>query len=108
MPAMTRPTAIVSARGAARWAHGHPWIYRSDVVRAPTAPAGAVPVTDDRGRPLGTALWSPASEISLRLLDPSIDAPIDDPGVVARPPGRRGRAARGAGRNGERVPPRPR
>jgi 23S rRNA (cytosine1962-C5)-methyltransferase len=79
MPAMTRPTAIVSARGAARWAHGHPWIYRSDVVRAPTAPAGAVPVTDDRGRPLGTALWSPASEISLRLLDTSVEAPIDDP-----------------------------
>lgn len=71
------PVVTVSGRGATRWAHGHPWIYRSDVVRAPDAPPGAVRVEGDRGRPLGVALWSPASEISLRLLeaDPRADAP---------------------------------
>jgi 23S rRNA (cytosine1962-C5)-methyltransferase len=72
-----RDRAIVSARGARRWAIGHPWIYRSDVVRRPDAPAGAVAVHDERGRPLGCALWSPSSEISLRLLDRDPAARLD-------------------------------
>jgi len=62
-------TAVVSARGAHRWAAGHPWIYRSDVAERPDTPAGAVTVHDQRGKPIGTALWSPTSEISLRLID---------------------------------------
>lgn len=45
--------------------------------KRPAAPAGAVRVRDDRGRWLGIALWSPTSEISLRLLDPEPDAVID-------------------------------
>jgi 23S rRNA (cytosine1962-C5)-methyltransferase len=69
--------AVVSARGAKRWQLGHPWIYRSDVVRRPDAPAGAVTVTAQNGRPLGTALWSPTSEISLRLVDRAPDAVLD-------------------------------
>lgn len=70
--------ATVSARGAARWAAGHPWIYRSDVVAAPRGPSapGIVRVHDRRGAPLGQALYSPRSEIRLRLLTPS-DEPID-------------------------------
>ncbi len=69
--------AIVSAKGIHRWASGHPWIYRSDVVTLPDAPAGAVRVTERNGRPHGWALWSPRSEISLRLLDRDPDACID-------------------------------
>ncbi|MDQ6887888.1 MAG: class I SAM-dependent rRNA methyltransferase [Gemmatimonadota bacterium] len=61
--------AVVSPRGARRWSQGHPWIYRSDVIRRPDVAAGAVAVTQQNGRPLGWALWSPESEISLRLLD---------------------------------------
>ena len=72
-----RATATVSAKGARRWQEGHPWIFRSDVRSAPDAPAGAVHVVDDRHRPLGVALWSPTSEISLRLLDRSPDAALD-------------------------------
>lgn len=34
-------------------------------------------VQDQRGKPLGWALWSPKSEISLRLLDPDPSANID-------------------------------
>lgn len=60
--------ATVSARGAKRWAGGHPWIFRSDVVRHPDA-AGIVAVEDERGRFLGQALCSPSSEIRLRLLE---------------------------------------
>lgn len=72
-----RPVAVVSRRGAARWETGHPWIFRSDVVQSPDAPAGSVTVTDQRGKPLGTALWSPASEISLRLMDRDPGAALD-------------------------------
>lgn len=69
--------AVVSMRGAERWARGHPWIYRSDVAGAPRVPAGVVAVRDTRQRWLGHALWSPASEISLRLLDRAPEARID-------------------------------
>jgi 23S rRNA (cytosine1962-C5)-methyltransferase len=69
---------IVSAKGAQRWLDGHPWIYRSDVLESADVPPGAVRVLDHRRRPIGTALWSPRSEISLRLLDADPDAIIDD------------------------------
>lgn len=62
------PTVVVSAKGAARWRQGHPWIYRSDVLTTGRTPAGPVRVTDRSGRFLGQALFSPASEIRLRLL----------------------------------------
>ena len=68
-------SATVSARGATRWAKGHPWIYRSDVLLSPDVP-GVVPVHDERGRFLGQALCSPGSEIRLRLLERS-DRPVD-------------------------------
>lgn len=65
----------VTARGAERWVRGHPWIYRSDVQDHPAA-AGVVPVHDPRGRFIGQALHSPASEIRLRLLERT-DRPVD-------------------------------
>ena len=58
----------MSAKGAARWEAGHPWIYRSDVYNEPRDTPGVVTVTDRRGRHLGQALYSPTSEIRLRLL----------------------------------------
>ncbi|HTK48846.1 MAG TPA: class I SAM-dependent rRNA methyltransferase [Gemmatimonadaceae bacterium] len=70
-------TATVSAKGARRWAAGHPWIFRSDLIDAPSNDAGAVRVLDRRGKAIGVALWSPRSEISLRLLDRDPDAAID-------------------------------
>lgn len=72
------PTAVISARGAGRWHGGHPWVFRSDLMQAPEAPPGAVAVRDPQARALGWALWSPASEISLRLLDPDPDALIGE------------------------------
>jgi 23S rRNA (cytosine1962-C5)-methyltransferase len=76
-------TAIVSAKGAARWTAGHPWIYRSDVLDAPRGEAGVVRVTDRRGAYLGQALYSPRSEIRLRLLTRD-DAVIDTAWWTAR------------------------
>jgi len=59
---------VVSAKGAGRWQAGHPWIYRTDVYDEPRDAPGIVAVTDRRGRHLGQALYSPQSEIRLRLL----------------------------------------
>ncbi len=69
--------ARISQKGVRRVAGGHPWIFRSDVERRPDRDAGIVPVEDHRGKPLGWALWSPASEISLRMIDREPTAMID-------------------------------
>jgi 23S rRNA (cytosine1962-C5)-methyltransferase len=67
--------ARVTPRGAERWVRGHPWIFRSEVLDGPEE-AGLVKVQDQRGRFIGQALYSPASEIRLRLLERS-DRPVD-------------------------------
>jgi 23S rRNA (cytosine1962-C5)-methyltransferase len=67
--------ARVTPRGAERWVRGHPWIYRSEVVEGPELP-GLVSVKDPRGRFIGQALYSPRSEIRLRLLERS-ERPVD-------------------------------
>ncbi len=58
----------VTRRGEERVQLGHPWIYRSDVVRTDAAPGDTVGVVGPRGRLLGRALYSSRSEIALRLL----------------------------------------
>src|SRR2546428_6368956 len=59
-------TVIVSAKGAARWQAGHPWIYRTDIYDEPRDAAGTVNVADRRGRRHGPALYSPQTEIRPR------------------------------------------
>ncbi len=67
----------VSKRGARRWASGHPWIYQSDVEGQPAdAASGIARALDPSGRHLGHALYSPRSEIRLRLLTRA-DEPVD-------------------------------
>src|SRR5439155_506125 len=66
--AVSTRAVIVSAKGAARWQAGHPWIYRTDIYDESRDAPGIVTVTDRRGRHLGQALYSPTSEIRLRLL----------------------------------------
>jgi 23S rRNA (cytosine1962-C5)-methyltransferase len=59
----------VSHRGAQRLKSGHVWVYRSDVVSADgIAPGSLVEVVDERGRFLGTAFYSSASQIAIRWL----------------------------------------
>ena len=70
-------SARVTTKGLRRWESGHPWIYRSDVAQRPQSPAGVVLVRDSRNRPLGWALWSPKSEISLRFIEANTDIEID-------------------------------
>jgi 23S rRNA (cytosine1962-C5)-methyltransferase len=62
------PIAVITSRGEERLRAGHPWIYRTDVADA-RAPAGEiVQVRSARGRPLGSALFSDRSQITLRML----------------------------------------
>lgn len=59
----------VSKRGADRVRDGHLWIYRSDVIEAGGASAGSVvSIKDARANFVGQALFSDASEITLRVL----------------------------------------
>jgi len=67
-------TVKVTARGAERWKQGHPWIYRSDVAEEPDKTPRIVSVTDRKGKFLGQALYSPSSEIRLRLLTRGAEA----------------------------------
>ena len=60
---------MVTHRAAQRLRAGHVWVYRSDLAHDPkAAPGSLVDVTDERGRPLGAALYSSSSQIALRLL----------------------------------------
>jgi 23S rRNA (cytosine1962-C5)-methyltransferase len=64
----------VNRKAAGRVASGHPWIFTSDIEdRDGAQPGAAVKVADSRGRPLGTAHYSSASQISLRLLSRQIE-----------------------------------
>jgi 23S rRNA (cytosine1962-C5)-methyltransferase len=62
------PKVVVSRRGVDRIRSGHPWIYRSDIVSSAAEPGDLVRVVDEHDRPFGSAFWSSASQISLRLL----------------------------------------
>jgi 23S rRNA (cytosine1962-C5)-methyltransferase len=69
------PAVVVTRRAADRLRAGHLWVYRSDVealvppLRAAEVAAGAlVTVTDSRGIPLGSGLYSSASQIAVRVV----------------------------------------
>jgi 23S rRNA (cytosine1962-C5)-methyltransferase len=67
------PVVTVSDRGAMRLKGGHLWVYRSDIAKADDVPPGAlIRVRDERGRKLGSALYSSSSQIAIRLLTPKI------------------------------------
>jgi 23S rRNA (cytosine1962-C5)-methyltransferase len=61
-------SVVVSARGEDRIRHGHPWIYQSDIRQADAAPGAIVRVLGPGKRPLGSALFSDRSQITLRML----------------------------------------
>ncbi len=63
------PVVKVSRRGATRLQDGHVWVYRSDIVSADgIAPGGLAGVIDEREKFLGTALYSSASQIAIRMI----------------------------------------
>src|SRR5256885_1277283 len=62
------PAVVISTRGEERLRSGHPWIYRTDVADSHAAAGDIVQVRSARGRPLGSALFSDRSQITLRML----------------------------------------
>ena len=101
-----QPIVTVSRRGADRLRAGHVWVYRSDVVEARNVLPGAmVTVQEEAGfrpkqwsdksvrptrahltqahppRVLGSALYSTASEIAVRMISPK---PVSDLGQLVR------------------------
>ncbi len=65
----------VNRKAAGRIASGHPWIFTSDIAnrRSGVVAGQPVKVADERGRPLGTAHYSSASQISLRMLSRQVE-----------------------------------
>jgi 23S rRNA (cytosine1962-C5)-methyltransferase len=63
------PQVRINDRAAARLRGGHVWVYASDVIDDGRAPAGAlVHVLAAKDKPLGSAIFSSASQIKLRLI----------------------------------------
>lgn len=62
--------AVITRRAADRLRAGYLWVYASDIVTVtPPGPEETLlPVADSRGIFLGTVLYSPASQIALRLV----------------------------------------
>jgi 23S rRNA (cytosine1962-C5)-methyltransferase len=82
-PASTAPASLpqragarISRRAADHIRGGHVWVYASDIEALETGPGAEdhppalLPVADNRGLLLGTALYSPASQIALRMVSP--------------------------------------
>jgi len=94
------PTVTISRRGADRIRAGHVWVYRSDVVAVEGVQPGAVVLVQEAGgtgqrhadrrvsttrklpdknvrptRSLGSAFYSSASEIAIRMISPK---PVND------------------------------
>ncbi len=82
---MIEPLVTVTRRGVERLERGHPWIYRSDVEKAPASLAGGdvVALQDGRRRFCGKAFWSARSQIALRLLTRE-EIPVDEGFFAAR------------------------
>ena len=70
----TAPGALVNRRAADRLRGGHVWVYSSDVEsvtlpeKGSANPPALLSVADSRGILLGTALYSPTSQIALRMV----------------------------------------
>jgi 23S rRNA (cytosine1962-C5)-methyltransferase len=68
------PGAMVNRRAADKLREGHLWVYASDIesIEIPAIdadnPPALLPVADSRGLLLGTALYSPSSQIALRMV----------------------------------------
>jgi 23S rRNA (cytosine1962-C5)-methyltransferase len=67
---VTFGTVVVSRKGEERIARGHPWIFRSDLVKTrDVTPGAVVRVSGRQDQPLGFAFYSSRSEIRLRMIE---------------------------------------
>jgi 23S rRNA (cytosine1962-C5)-methyltransferase len=75
-------TVILKPRGEDRVRGGHPWVYKSDIADVVDPEPGAVvEVRGPRNRPLGHALFSDRSQITIRMISRANspnEVPIDE------------------------------
>jgi 23S rRNA (cytosine1962-C5)-methyltransferase len=84
-PKTPATTVRIRERAAARLRHGHVWVYRSDLAGDPQLPPGSlVAVHDEKGKALGTAFYSSASQLALRLISRGMVTPKDLAPLVRR------------------------
>ncbi len=69
------PAAAITRRASDRLRAGHLWVYRSDIEsltphqgETGIPPGALISVTDNRGIPLGSGLYSGASQIAIRMV----------------------------------------
>jgi 23S rRNA (cytosine1962-C5)-methyltransferase len=62
------PFVTVSSRGEHRIRGGHPWVYRADVSDVHASAGDTVTVVGPKQKVLGQALFSDASQITIRML----------------------------------------
>ena len=75
----------ISERAVARLRAGHAWVYASDVLNDGGAEPGAlVQVAGSKGKPLGSAIYSSASQIRLRLLGAQLLGSADELPLLLR------------------------
>ncbi|WP_299645939.1 RSP_2647 family RNA methyltransferase [uncultured Jannaschia sp.] len=91
MPDTAAPRPVLRLKPGAdarRLRHGHPWVYRDDVVadrRTRAIDAGTIAVLTDADRaPLGLAAINMESRIAARILDRNPEAAIDAAWIAAR------------------------
>ncbi len=71
------PAATITRRAADKLRAGHLWVYRTDIDQLqpspenPIEPGSLITVLSPSGQPLGTALYSATSQITLRLISPT-------------------------------------
>ncbi len=77
-PAAHGPAAVITRRASDKLRTGSLWVYRSDVTQlipvlstTEPEPGALLTVLDSRSIPLGTALYSSASQITLRMVSPT-------------------------------------
>lgn len=58
----------INQKAVLRIKKGHPWIFRSDLTKVCADQPGTVDVLSPNGKLLGQALFSPCSQISLRMM----------------------------------------
>jgi 23S rRNA (cytosine1962-C5)-methyltransferase len=83
---MAKARVVTLAAGASGAVlHGHPWIWREGVARAPQGleMGEVVELRDARGSVLGQGLWDPASPIAVRVYALGQNAPLGPGTIVA-------------------------
>ncbi|MBL7685111.1 MAG: class I SAM-dependent rRNA methyltransferase [Deltaproteobacteria bacterium] len=73
----SNPQIRVNDKGRKRVLRGHPWVFRSDLEWEKEPPAGVITLIDSKSKFLGIGLFSPHSQISIRMLSRHLE-PVDE------------------------------